>query len=158
MFFQQNLAPRYQILVYEMNLNTREARIIESYAWNKLYIQYKMDEKINYEHYSLIKNIRLYLRVQWYCDICLLGCYDRLHRKCKYTCSLCEKIHKINDNEQGRFKCEDCNRVFSSWDCMTKHKEVPNSRKALCDLVKECPDCCALANIRRRKAPHECGQ
>lgn len=124
---QQHLGSQYRNVVYERNPETIEARVMFSGppANIPLYMQHTKDEKTGYRHYSTFFYITSYLRIRWYCDMCLKGYQYKHLRKYKYTCSYWEARHITEDEEKGRFKCTCCYRTFPSMVCITNNKKAP---------------------------------
>jgi len=150
--FQLHLRPEYQIVQYERDDESREA--IKTFtgpdAPKKLYIYYRE------QHYSTINFITRFLRTRAYFPICLEGCHDLQHHRCKVRCNLCGTKHEKEIGDD--ITCNDCNRNFQSLACYNNHKVPPKGKYSICNSVKLCTSCFVVYDMRKRKQAHECGE
>lgn len=135
----------YQITVYDKEiLRDKKARpvYIGVYNKNQIYL-------INCDnHYNVIKYIKSFLNVDYYCEFCKHGYKNIGDHNCKATCDLCKRQTCLLEiNNQDDISCLFCNKKCKSETCRVRHEEIICLSKKLCKKCKQV-----------KRGYHVCGQ
>jgi hypothetical protein len=140
-----------QILVIISSLNNK---FIHTGTDNdvKLYLYFVGDN-----HFHAITSITGFFRRSYFCDLCLKAYSSNTRHTCEKKCLVCKRDECILDEE---LKCDECNMVCRSKDCLDSHK-IPTNNKSLsqCDRYKRCKTCYKVVdNTVRNISEHICGE
>ena len=101
-------------------------------------------------HFCSITKIGAFFESSYYCDICEYP-YDSLSRHyCQHTCQNCLTRPICEEDGVTDMKCENCNKVFKSFSCYTKHKD-----NNVCEQIKRCLVCNSF--YKKSTKVHICG-
>ena len=105
-------------------------------------------------HYDVITSMPAFLARKQYCHECKKGFGKITDHPCGDLCKLC---HTQNCSLIEWKFCKDCNRVFKSEACFSRHKDDTGPAKSLsCALVK-CKKCQRVVT-RASLRDHHCGK
>jgi len=134
----------YQITVYEDNiLKDKKCRpyFIGPYQPNQIYLVYSKS------HYNVIKKIKAFLNVDYYCHYCKVGYNNVNDHKCIATCILCkQQTCLLEFDTEDDITCLFCSKKCKSLSCRIRHEEY------ICPYRKSCNVCKQI-----KKYYHVCG-
>jgi hypothetical protein len=90
-----------------------------------------------HQHFNVIKSMPAYFNKVFFCNLCWTATYRKFHI-CDSVCGACRK-QGIDCILTSTRLCGDCNRVFFSEQCYTRHKD-----RRVCQELQCCVDCNAL--------------
>jgi hypothetical protein len=120
----------YQIMVIESDYNLTQRPVYVGPPNKKhLYISYTQS------HYNVIKSIKRFLGVPYYCHYCKLG-YNNLGRHtCKNLCRMCHRVTCQPISGQYPIKCKFCGKFCRDLTCNRFHESK------FCYKINKCKDC-----------------
>ena len=97
-------------------------------------------------HFSVITKMTAFLNKSYVCQKCLVGFNNPGSHVCPVSC-ICKSSKLCTEGEQKH--CNECNRIFKSELCLSKHYS-----NGTCRYVKACRECGKIYHAYRK---HKCG-
>lgn len=116
-------------------------------------------------HCILILNVKKFFACNHYCEQCKSSYNEPqyLHR-CREDCPSCRSRRCcIREDGQCNVTCDDCNRFFKNFQCLTNHKKImlinkEKVKRSVCEYLRVCGKCRSFIDYRKRDSTHICSE
>lgn len=124
---------------------------------------YHSQNESNEGHFDVITKMGPFLGKREYCHECLKGYNRKQLHSCRSHCNVCGRDNCPRVDE---IRCDDCNRMCRSMDCLQAHKRTPRGKKgpykgkmieSMCKKYWQCMHCSHVMKSTLR-VDHICGE
>ena len=122
----------------------------------KIYLLLVLESNARIGHYHVITNVKGYLGVPHYCEICEKGFMHKRNHPCTRWCDSCmtDGCYPQGDN----IMCQDCGVLCLSMACYLQHKEDRLKAPSPCDSYHICSKCGKKGVREYMLQKHSCGE
>ena len=111
------------------------------------------------KHFDVITSMPGFLSISYFCQQCRKVYCKTTDHLCDAMCKSCRSLDCVADSDRKWIECNECNRMFKSRACYTRHKEPLPGGRSVCQTIRKCEKCGKATDVRKMKPnAHICGK